>query len=152
MKIASVLLLLSVIFPIANKQLSAQDPTDYGTAYENAQATDRPLLVLVTAEWCPPCQRMKSTTIPELMARDAFGGFHFAAVDYDQENELARDLIGDRGVPQLLMFEKHEDRWIRRYITGYKTAATVEAFIAQANVPTRTASSENSVETRQSEK
>ena len=32
----------------------AQQPVDYRTAYENAQKGDKPLLVLVTAEWCPP--------------------------------------------------------------------------------------------------
>ena len=137
MKIVSVLMLLSVMLPV-------QEPTDYSTAYENAQADDRPLLVLVTADWCPPCQKMKNTTIPELMSRDAFDGFHFATVDYDRENELATELVGGRGVPQLLMFEKQDGRWVRRYITGYKTAASVEAFMAQASAPTRTASSLNS--------
>ena len=139
MKLASALLLLSVLFPV-------QDPTDYRTAYESAQAGNRPLLVLVTAEWCPPCQRMKNTTMPELLSRDAFADFHFATVDYDRENDLATQLIGDRGVPQLLMFEKQDGKWIRRYITGYKTADTVEAFIAQATTPIRTASNDNRVE------
>jgi len=145
MKLASAMLLLSMMFQV-------QDPTDYRTAYENAQAGNRPLLVLVTADWCPPCQRMKNSTLPELMSRDAFADFHFATVDYDRENDLAKQLIGDRGVPQLLMFEKYEGKWIRRHITGYKTADTVQAFIAQAGGTLRTASNENAVERFQLDK
>ena len=53
----------------------AQQPTDYFTAYEKAQKGDKPMLVLVTAEWCPPCKVMKSTMIPQLMQRNAFSKF-----------------------------------------------------------------------------
>lgn len=135
MKLFSALLLSAVMVSSA----AAQQPTDYKTAYERAQDGERPLLVLVTAEWCPPCQRMKTDTLPELMSREAFKDFHFATVDYDVENELATQLIGTRGVPQLLMFEKQEGKWVRRYITGYKSADVVEAFIAQRQTPVRTA-------------
>ncbi len=136
MNLISALLLSAVLLPV-------QEPTDYKTAYEKAQAGDRPLLVLVTAEWCPPCQRMKNTTIPELLQREAFKGVHYATVDYDLDGELAKQLIGERGVPQLLMFEKKEGKWIRRYMTGYKTADVVEAFIAQSESAIRTASAES---------
>ncbi|MEM7455948.1 MAG: thioredoxin family protein [Planctomycetota bacterium] len=109
-------------------------PLDYTTAYENAQQGDKPLLILVTAEWCPPCQLMKTTTIPQLMARDSFEGFHYATVDLDREQALARQLIGERGVPQLIMYEKQDGRWLRRYLRGMQTPEQVEAFVAQAQV------------------
>ena len=38
---------------ISASSVSAQQPTDYFTAYKNAQAGEMPMLVLVTAEWCP---------------------------------------------------------------------------------------------------
>lgn len=136
MHLISALLLTAVLAPI-------QEPTDYKTAYERAQAGNRPLLVLVTAEWCPPCQRMKSTTMPELLSREAFKDVHYATVDYDRDAELAKQLIGGRGVPQLLMFEKREGKWVRRYMTGYKSADVVQAFIAQAGSPIRTASNDS---------
>lgn len=139
MNLISALLLTAVMVPV-------QEPTDYKTAYERAQKGDRPLLVLVTADWCPPCQRMKTTTIPELLTREAFKDFHYATVDYDREAELAQQLIGNRGVPQLLMFEKKEGKWVRRYMTGYKTADTVQAFMAQANNRVRTASADSTIE------
>lgn len=105
----------------------------YKEAYRDAQAGDKPLLILVSATWCPPCQVMKQTTIPQLMEKDAFKDFHYATVDLDKEEELARQLIGNRGLPQLIMFEKNDDKWVRRYLKGIQTVATVEAFVAQAS-------------------
>lgn len=109
-----------------------QTPVDYTTAFQRAQAGDKPLLVLVTATWCPPCQVMKNTTIPELMRKDAFKNCHWATVDFDAENEIAMQLTEGKGVPQLLMFEKRDGKWIRRRMAGYKNAPTVEAFVAQS--------------------
>ena len=122
--------LLAIV--VSASSVSAQQPTDYFTAYKNAQEGNRPMLVLVTAEWCPPCKVMKSTTIPQLMKRNAFSQFHYATVDLDAEERLAKQLIGDRGVPQLIMFEKQNGQWVRRYLRGIQTPETVEAFVAQA--------------------
>ena len=118
----------------------------YREAYQEAQAGDKPLLVLVTATWCPPCQVMKQTTIPQLMRSDSFKDFHFATVDLDQEKELGKQLIGKRGLPQLIMFEKEGDKWVRRYLRGIQSVETVQAFIAQASM-FRTASAEASEST-----
>lgn len=138
MKNLLVLSVLVVAF-ISTSTLNAQQPVNYKTAYKRAQAGDKPLLVLITAQWCPPCQVMKKTTIPELMQKEAFKGFHYSTVDLDREPTVARQLIGNRGVPQLIMFEKRDDKWVRRYLRGMQTPQTVEAFVAQANV-LRTAS------------
>lgn len=143
MKKFSVLSALIVAL-FAATTLNAQKPVNYKTAYKRAQAGDKPLLVLITATWCPPCQVMKKTTIPELMQKEAFKDFHYATVDLDQEPTIARQLIGSRGVPQLIMFEKRDDKWVRRYLRGIQTPQTVEAFVAQAKV-LRTASAENAV-------
>ena len=109
-----------------------QSPSDYTTAFEKAQAGDKPLLVLVTATWCPPCQVMKNTTIPQLMQKQAFKDCHWASVDFDAEHEIAMQLTEGKGVPQLIMFEKRDGHWVRRRIAGYKDANTVEAFVAQS--------------------
>ena len=109
-----------------------QAPVDYTTAFERAQAGDKPLLVLVTATWCPPCQVMKNTTIPQLMQKQAFKDCHWAAVDFDLEHDIAMQLTEGKGVPQLIMFEKRDGKWVRRRIAGYKDANTVAAFVAQS--------------------
>lgn len=109
-----------------------QKPLDYKTAYELAQKGDKPLLVLVTATWCPPCQMMKQTTIPTLLKKQAFKDCHWATVDFDKEKALAQQLTDAAGVPQLIMFEKRNGKWVRRYLRGYKKANVVEAFVAQS--------------------
>ncbi|MCH2179754.1 MAG: thioredoxin family protein [Mariniblastus sp.] len=138
MKLAAVLIAISA-FAVTDGGAS-----DYKSAYEKAQAGNKPLLILVTAEWCPPCQRMKKTTIPKLMAKEAFKDFNFAAVDLDKERDLARKLIGSRGVPQLIMYERKEGQWIRRYLRGAQTPQTVEAFIGRANL-IRTADAKDAI-------
>ena len=135
----SVLIALVVAAMMAPAFSNAQEPLDYRTAYTKAQAGDKPLLVLTTATWCPPCQLMKQTTIPQLMEKKSFKGFHYSTVDLDKEELLARELIGERGVPQLIMFEKQDGKWVRRYLRGAQSVETVEAFVAQSGL-TRTAS------------
>ena len=118
---------------VENKQVkekpAVRKPVDYKTAYQRAQKGDKPLLVLVTAKWCPPCQVMKSTTIPQLLKKEAFKDFHFAAVDVDKERELAWKLVEDRSLPHLIVFEKENDKWTRRYLQGAQSVAQVEAFV-----------------------
>ncbi len=124
-------LVLTITVSFANS-VFAQEPTNYNTAYQKAMDGEKPLLILVTATWCPPCQVMKKTTIPTLMAREAFKDFNYSTVDLDEEESLARELIGSRGVPQLIMYEKKGDQWVRRYLSGIQTPETVQAFVAQA--------------------
>jgi thioredoxin-like negative regulator of GroEL len=108
----------------------------YKQAYKKAQTGDKPLLILVTADWCAPCRQMKATTIPELLSRGALSKYHFAMVDYDKEKEIADELMkgGEVRLPHLVLFEKTKDgKWLRRREKGYQTAQKVEKFAAQAN-------------------
>ena len=127
----------------------AQTPVDYATAFGRAQAGDKPLVVLVTATWCPPCQVMKKTTIPQLMQKKAFKNCHWATVDFDLENDIAMQLTEGKGVTQLIMFEKRDGKWTRRRIAGYKDANTVEAFMAQSQQIRSAQLAENNSATQQ---
>ena len=114
---------------------NAEKALTYAEAYSLAKSGDKPMLIMVTAEWCPPCQVMKANTLPLLMQKNTFGNFHFAMIDYDSDSELAKQLIGDRGLPQLIMYEKSDGKWLRRYINGQKgihSVEKVESFVAQA--------------------
>lgn len=114
-------------------QETKQSQLDYKTAYHRAKEGDKPLLVLVTAQWCGPCQVLKSKAFPELKTKGTFEPFHFAVIDYDAEPALAQNLIGDRGIPQFILFEKREEQWSRRYLVGAQTVAEVEEFLVAAN-------------------
>ena len=80
------------------------------------------------------------------MQKKAFKDFNYSTVDLDREENLARQLIGDRGVPQLIMYEKQNDKWVRRYLTGIQTPQTVEAFVAQAGMLRTANATPNTVE------
>lgn len=121
---------------------NTSQPTDYKTAFHRSQQDDRPLVVLVSAKWCPPCQMMKKTTIPSLVDANGFSGFHFAMVDLDEENKNARNLIGSRGVPQLIVFEKVDGQWSKRFLSGYHDVASVEDFLHKSDTLTRTANAQ----------
>jgi len=123
------------LIPAATQSESGKTAMTYNEAYKKAQSGDKPLLVMVTADWCPPCRVMKSSTLPILLQKNAFQNFHFAMMDYDAESELADKLIGDRGLPQLIMYEKSNGKWLRRYINGKRginSVEMVESFVAQA--------------------
>lgn len=132
MRNLSAALTLTLVIVMANLAVG-QQPIDYRTAYHQAQDGQKPLLVLVTADWCPPCQVMKKTTLPQLMEKKAFENFNFSKVDLGKEETLGRQLMGTQGIPQLIMFEKQGNTWIRRSLVGIQTPEAVEAFMAQAN-------------------
>ncbi|HMP80905.1 MAG TPA: hypothetical protein PKD54_15725, partial [Pirellulaceae bacterium] len=48
---------------------------------------------------------------------------------YDHEPALAQNLIGDRGIPQFILFEKQDEKWSRRFLVGAQTAAEIEEFL-----------------------
>ncbi len=110
-------------------------PTDYATAYQRAQSSDKPILVLVTAEWCAPCQMLKRTTVHDMMSKRGFKDFHFATVDVDREPDTAAKLIEGRPVPQFIIFERSGDKWIRRYSVGYLPVDQLQAFLAPSIKP-----------------
>ncbi len=126
---------LVFLVTLVNQSFAQSEQTilDYTSAYKLAQAGEKPMLVLVTATWCGPCQQMKATTLPELFKKGTFDKLHFAMVDYDAEPTVANALVGDRGVPQLVLFQKVNDQWVRSYVAGMQSAENVESFIAKAS-------------------
>lgn len=119
----------------SNTQPAVQKAMTYAQAFKKAKEGDKPLLVLVTADWCAPCRQLKMATLPTLIQRNSFRNFHFAMMDYDKQPELAKELIGDRGLPQMIMFEKSNGKWLRRTINGNRgihSVQGVEMFVAKA--------------------
>jgi thiol:disulfide interchange protein len=131
MKLSAIALTATLFASMASLAMG-QQPVDYRTAYHQAQDGEKPLLVLVTADWCPPCQVMKKTTLPQLIERNAFQNFHFSKVDLGKEEKLGRQLMGTQGIPQLILYEKQGGTWTRRSLVGIQTPEAVEAFMAPA--------------------
>ncbi len=112
--------------------VAAPSPATYNEAYRIATEENRPMLVLVGAEWCPACASMKQSTMPRLARSGKLDGVVFAMVDADRESKLASQLMRGGSIPQLILFWEAEDGWHRTQLTGAQDSSTVEALIARA--------------------
>jgi len=111
--------------------LIGADNHAYATALKQTTETGKPLLVMVGTQWCGPCQQMKHKTLPRLAERGVLSRVAFAIVDADQEAELAQKITGGGPVPQLVLYRKTPDGWIRRKLIGSHSAEVVERFIRE---------------------
>jgi thioredoxin-like negative regulator of GroEL len=96
--------------------------------------TGKPMLVMVSTEWCPACQVMKRRIMPQVRERGLLSRVAFATVNPDQEGELSQQLIGRGPIPELVMFRKTPRGWIRRVLVGGQSVETVEQFINEGTV------------------
>jgi thioredoxin-like negative regulator of GroEL len=104
----------------------------YAQAHKTTQETGRPLLVMVGADWCPACQQMKSSLIPQLRRRGILKKVSFTIIDTDEQEELADQIMSGGTIPQLIIYTKTDKGWIRRQLTGGQSVGGVEQFIDRA--------------------
>jgi thioredoxin-like negative regulator of GroEL len=112
-----------------NVLLGTQDTEQYDVAYAQAQENGKPLVVLVGAEWCPGCVKMKNQVIPVMKSNGSLEKVQFAQVNTDNDPELAEQLMRGQSIPQLIMYTKTDTGWKRHQMTGPKSVSEVESFI-----------------------
>jgi thioredoxin-like negative regulator of GroEL len=112
---------------------------NYDQAYKVTSETGRPLVVLVGADWCPGCQTMKQSVIPQLEQRGSLSSVAFATVNTDQQERLAGRLMQGGSIPQLIMYVKTDHGWQRQQMIGPKSVAEVEAFLSRGVAAKRVA-------------
>ncbi len=110
---------------------SLQASESYAEAHRVTAETGRPMLVFVTAQWCPACQSMKREVLPQIRRRGLLRRVAFAVVNLDRERKLGQKLIRGGPVPQLLMYRKTPDGWRCSRLVGGQDAGKVERFIDQ---------------------
>ncbi len=101
----------------------------YAAARKTMAETGKPMVVMVSTDWCPPCQVMKKTILPRVRERGLLRKVAFAMVNPDRDKELAQKLIGGGPIPQLLMFRKTPKGWVRNELVGGQSVEKVEEFI-----------------------
>lgn len=121
-------LTLAVVLQLS---LAAAAPHSYADAHRTTAETGRPMVVMVSAEWCSACKEMEKTVLPQVAKRGLLKKVSFALVNVDRESTLARRLIGNGPVPQLLMFRRNGNGWLRKKLVGGQTPEAVEKFIEQ---------------------
>ena len=113
--------------------LLAAGPANYQTALREAETSNRPLVVLVGADWCPGCRTMKQAVLPALARRGTLRNVALATVDADREPGLAGQLMRGGSIPQLIVFSRSDDgTWGREQITGATSEANVQSLLGRA--------------------
>lgn len=122
------------MFAVCSAALGAGDGESYAEAHRATMKTGKPMLVMVSTEWCPACQVMKRRIMPQIRERGLLARVAFAVVNPDHDGELSQQLIGSGPIPELVMYRKTPRGWIRRVLIGGQSVETVEQFINQGTV------------------
>ncbi len=118
---------------LANFASSSSKPHDYTLAYQESQLHGKPLMVIVSAPWCPACHTLQDTTIRELEASGQLNEVCVAVVDRDAEPQLANQLMRGQMIPQIIVFAKgNSGRWERSQLTGFQQKGPVRQLILSA--------------------
>ncbi len=103
----------------------------YRDAYAQAQDSNRPLMIVLGAEWCQACVELKGTTIPAMQKGGKLDGVVLTYVNIDEEPELARQLLGGTSIPQVILFSKGESgSWVRKQLTGRQNSDSLASLVA----------------------
>ena len=119
------------ILALCSLAIGGNDSDSYVDAHQATMKTGRPMLVMVSTDWCAPCQVMKKSIMPEVKQRGILARVAFAIVNPDRDRELAQQLTGGGPVPQLVLFRKTSDGWMRRKLIGGQSVEAVEQFIKE---------------------
>ncbi len=126
-------LTLAMLLNLSFLTTPGQTGQTYEEAYRLATADqNRPLVVLVGADWCPACQSMKQAVLPKVQQDGGLNHVAFAMVNTDRDSKLANQLMSGGSIPQLIMYVKTDKGWTRQQLTGSQSVTSVERFIAAA--------------------
>ncbi len=106
----------------------------FDQALKQSMTTGRPLVVLIGADWCPSCQVMKNTTIPQVAEEGGLDSVVYTYVDADQHRRLVSRLSRVRSIPQLIRFDRTPSGWQGRLLVGAQSVDDVYAFL-NSDVP-----------------
>ena len=116
---------------VVSHRTQAPKDQNYTLAYQQSVEEDKPLMVVVSAGYCPACDVLKKTTIAKMEQSGELDSVSVAVVDRDAEPELAAQLMADeKMVPQIIFFSRNEEgRWNRRRLMGYQPIQPVRVLL-----------------------
>lgn len=86
----------------ADDELGPVFSHDYKEALEMAKSTNKPLILIFSASWCPPCQHMKKSVYPSKEVQPFHDSFVWAYLDADvQENGPILAAYGASAIPHI---------------------------------------------------
>jgi thioredoxin 1 len=109
-------------------EVMAVEQTKFSTAaLETAQKAGKPILIDITAPWCPTCKAQKPI-LGKLASKDKFKNFVILEVDFDSQKDAVRSLKA-RSQSTLIVFKGAEE--VGRSV-GDTNAASIEALLSRA--------------------
>jgi thioredoxin-like negative regulator of GroEL len=128
--------MVSVLFAVVLSLVTSEHEATqtYATAYEKSVSEKKPLVVVVSAQWCPACNVLKDTTIKTLEQTGDLDAVSVVVIDRDADPELAQQLMaGEKMVPQIIVFSQNNTgRWKRSKLTGFQPTQPVRSLIRSA--------------------
>lgn len=121
------LVMVSVVFGLSSFAWAAGATPFDQSSFEAAQAVGKPILVEVTAPWCPTC-KAQAPTLARLKSDSRFAGLVAFNVDFDtQKDLLAKFSVQKQST--LIVFKGNQE--VGRS-TGVTDAGAIESLLAKA--------------------
>lgn len=102
----------------------------YAEAYQKSQEENRPLMVMVGADWCPACVSMKQGVLARMQRSGKLRRVAFTIVDAN--DRLANKFMRGGSIPQLIVYHKTADGWRSERVIGGQSEAAIESMIERA--------------------
>jgi len=105
----------------------------YEAAYKKAQEENKPLLIVVGADWCAACKTLKAQTIDPMQSSGKLQDVIVTIVDKDLRPELAQQLMQGNSLPQLVVFAKCDEGWKKFSLSGLQSERRVQELLDRAS-------------------
>jgi thioredoxin-like negative regulator of GroEL len=86
----------------------------------------KPTLIVFSAGWCPPCQKMKSDTWPQPEVARSAGRYNTIWADIDNQPAVARK-FGVQSVPTVIKLDQGGN--VRGRLSGFVPASSMAAWL-----------------------